>query len=165
MIKRFLSHLSVYLLTVCGGAALFIALSPAFSYLAYSDRPGPGFYNRAQPFSFGELASGLEFGGGFAAFLAPYAAVIGILGILIVRALEAAKFNQWVVSVLGGTFLFFGTGYVSMGIGWYISAGGGLTTVTAMLGAIVGSIVIPNHSHPTPSKETALTKPRLFSGH
>jgi hypothetical protein len=143
MIKRFISNLGVYLLIVCGGVSLFIGISPAFGYIAYSDRPGPGFYERAQPFSVGEFASGIKFGGGFAAFLALYAAVIGILGILLVRSLEAIKLNRLVVSIFGGTALFFGTGYVTMGIGWYISAGGPLITFAAILGACVGSLVFP----------------------
>ena len=153
MILRFLKSLGIYLLVVLGGTILFIALSPLLSYLAYSDRPGPGFLERKQPFSFSELVAGLKFGAGYAIFMAPYAAVIGALCILVVRALEKMRLHRFAVSGIAGVIFFFATGYLALGMGWYIAAGGPLIIFTAVLGLITGALIITNLRKPNQSPE------------
>ncbi len=154
MILRFLRSLGIYLLLVLGGTLLFIALSPLLNYLSYSDRPGPGFLERKQAFSFAELVAGLKFGAGYAVFMAPYAAVTGALSILVVRGLEKIKLHRFAVSGIGGVLFFFTTGYLAVGMGWYIAAGGPLIITTAVLGAVAGAVCIPNLRKPNQSAQT-----------
>jgi hypothetical protein len=150
MILRFLKSLCVYLLVVLGGTILFIAISPAFDYLSYSDRPGPGHHQKSVPFSFSEFLSGLKFGASYALFMSPYAAVIGTLCILPIRGLEKLKLHRFAVSGIGGVLFFLATGYLALGMGWYIAAGGPLIITTAALGAFAGAVLIPNlrRAHP-----------------
>jgi hypothetical protein len=143
---RFLKSLGSYLLTVLGGTILFIALSPLFNYVAYSDRLGPGFYVRKQPFSFSELLAGLSFAAGYAVLMAPYAAVVGAVCILVIRALEKVKLHRCAVSGIAGMIFFFSTGYLALVMGWYIAAGAPLIIFTAVLGALAGALLIPNPS-------------------
>jgi hypothetical protein len=148
MILRFLKSLGIYLLVVLGGTILFIALSPLLNYLAYSDRPGPGFAERKQPFSYSELLAGLRFGAGYAVLMVPYAAFIGILCILVVRGLEKVRLHRYAVSAVAGAIFLFATGYLALAMGWYIAAGAPLIVFTAVLGSITGALLITNLKKP-----------------
>ena|ERR1700690_652271 len=153
MILRFIKSLGIYLLLVLGGTILFITLAPLLHYVSYSVRPGPGFYERKQPFSLGELVAGMKFGAGYALFMSPYAAVIGTLCIFIVRGLEKVKLHRFAVSSIGGVIFFFATGYLALGMGWYIAAGGPLILATAIFGTVAGAAFIPNLRKPNQSTE------------
>jgi hypothetical protein len=128
---------------VVGGVTMFLVLSPLFGYLAYSDRPGPGWHGSFPAMSWTNFWSNallmLETG----LFLAIFFGFPGLICVLLIRLAEIVTRNQWIIrsvaALLGGVT----AAYWMLGAGWYIAAGEALSWTALVLGIIAGATVIP----------------------
>lgn len=140
MLGRMMWRILAWTGFVAGGITVFLALSPVFGYLAYSDRPGPGWYGGIGWAQMPAVVAGaLDFGAFFSLlFLIP-----ATVALLATRSLERV-IRRKRVRLAGGALVSGAVaGYLTMGAGWYISAGSALLVLGAALGVAAGVLVLP----------------------
>jgi len=133
----------LYLLVVVGGVLAFLSLAPVFGYLPYSDRPGPGWYGRFPAITWSQFWHGASSCFGWSLLLLPYAAVCGLALFLVIRVLERFRTSHFVVAVVGALLGGLVSGYVVLGIGWYIAIAAAPVWVAMMLGLLFGAWLLP----------------------
>jgi hypothetical protein len=143
-----LKTVGLYLLLVVGGVFGFLALAPVFGYLPYSDRPGPGWFSRFPAVTWTAFWHGVTFALGWSLFLAPYALVCGVILFIVARVLERFHATRLVVAVVGALLAGFVSGYVVMGIGWYIAIAAPPVYAAMLLGIIYGAWLLPRRRVP-----------------
>ncbi|UPT77495.1 hypothetical protein MN086_10660 [Sulfurovum sp. XGS-02] len=112
-------------------------------YLAYSDRPGPGWY--AEPFSLSweEFLSNTVYILGWALLLSIYAIIIALVLFGLVRLLERFKMPDLGVAIVGAVLSGLLSAYIVLGIGWYIAIGLPAIIVGLVLGMLFGAFLLP----------------------
>ena len=138
-----LKTVGLYLVVVVGGVLSFLSLAQVFGYLPYSDRPGPGWFGRFPAISWAEFWHGASYHFGWSALLLPYAAVSGFIMFLIVRVLERFRTPRVVVAVVGALLGGIVSGYIVLGVGWYIAIAAAPVYVAMVLGLIFGALLLP----------------------
>ena len=138
-----LKTIGLYLLVVVGGVLVFLAFAPVFGYLPYSDRPGPGWFGSFPAVTWSEFWGGASFHLGWTLFLAPYAAVCGLILFLVARLLERLRTPRIGVAVVSGLLAGFLSGYIVLGIGWYIAIAAPPVYVAMGLGVLYGAWLLP----------------------
>jgi len=133
----------LYLLVVVGGVLAFLSLAPVFGYLPYSDRPGPGWYGRFPAISWRQFWQGASFSLEWSVLLLPYAAACGLALFLVVRVLERVRTSHFVVAVAGALLGGLVSGYVVLGVGWYIAIAAAPVWVATLLGLLFGAWLLP----------------------
>ena len=138
-----LKSTGLYLVVVVGGVLSFLSLAPVFGYLPYSDRPGPGWFGRFPAVSWGDFWRGAGFHLGWSVLLLPYAAISGLILFLVVRVLERFRTPRVIVAIVGALVGGFVSGYIVLGIGWYIAIAAPPVYVAMVLGLIFGAWLLP----------------------
>ena len=138
-----LRSIVLYLLLIVGGSLCFLSLAPVFGYLPYSDRPGPGWIGRFPGVGWADFWHGVVFMSGWALLLTPYAIVAGLVVFGITRLLERFKTPRTVVAVVAASLAGFVSGYIVLGIGWYIAIAAAPVYFAAALGLLYGAVVLP----------------------
>ncbi|MBV9547424.1 MAG: hypothetical protein JOY61_23885 [Chloroflexi bacterium] len=110
----------------------FILIAGGVGYLAYSDRPRPGWYGFGW---YGITPQAFQFVLGFGLLLLPYSFVAGLLVLAIVRALEWLRFPRLSVTIAGSLTAAVISALIVLGIGWYIALSGIAVYVPAVLSA------------------------------
>ena len=72
-----------------------------------------------------------------------YAAAVGILLFGVTRLLERARLPRVAVAIVAAVLSGFASGYVVLGIGWYIAIAGPAVDVATVLGIIYGGWLLP----------------------
>lgn len=132
-----------YVGVVAGGLTLFLMLTPLFGYLAYSDRPGPGWLGRFPAMGWGEIwrhaGSMISIG----AFIAILYVIPGLFLLGLVRLAESRGAPPRRVragaAVVSAAF----AGYWTMGVGWYYNGSPPVVVAGIALGAAAGWWVLP----------------------
>jgi hypothetical protein len=132
--------LAVYAVAVLGSLCLFILGSSAVGYLAYSDRPGPGWYGSGWHGISAEL---LLFVASLALFGLPSVVLAGAILYGYVRALEAVRFPPAAVRIVGAISAVLVTAGTVSGIGWYIALDGIATYLPVLAGTVVVCLQFP----------------------
>ena len=151
-----LKSIGLYLLVVVGGSFCFLSVAPVFGYLPYSDRPGPGWFGRVPAIGWAEFWRGAVFMLGWVALLLPYAIVAGLIVFAIARLLERFRTPRAVVAIISGLLSGFVSGYIVLGIGWYIAISEVAVDVASVLGLMFGGLLLPRRrSARSPKTEDA----------
>jgi len=138
-----LRSIGLYVLLIVGGSFCFLSLAPVFGYRPYSDRPGPGWIGKFLGVGWADFWHGVVFMFGWALLLVPYAIVAGSIIFALARLLERLKAPRLVVAIVAALFAWFVSGYIVMGIGWYIAIAGAPVDFAAVLGLIYGGCLLP----------------------
>ena len=93
-----------------------------------------------------EFLQGAGFQLSWSALLLPNAAVCGLILFLIVRGLELVRTPRWLVAVVGGLLGGVVSGYVVLGVGWYIAIAAAPVYFAAALGLLFGAWLLPRKS-------------------
>ena len=145
--KRFLSDLlrsvGLYLLLVVGGSVCFLSLAPVFGYLPYSDRPGPGWIGKFPGIGWADFWQGVAYMINWALLLLPYAMVAGLIVFALARLLERVKIPRVIVAIVAALVGGFVSGYVVLGIGWYIAIAAAPVYFASVLGLVFGGFLLP----------------------
>ena len=144
-IGQFGKHLLFGLLIILGGLFIYMTAAIYIGYLPYSDRPGPGWYDKDFGITWGEVKYVL----GFIEFLGIY-----ILGTLVVVYLlfmlfRLLGYNRIIYATLGGLIIGFLSFYMTLGIGWYIAIDASTIWIAGILGLVYGSTLFPLFLRPT----------------
>lgn len=138
-----LKAVGLYLLVVVGGSVCFLSLAPVFGYLPYSDRPGPGWIGKFPGIGWADFWHGVVFMSGWALLLMPLATIAALILFSIARILEWLKTPPSVVAVIGGLLAGLVSGYIVLGLGWYIAIAQAPVYFAAILGLVYGSVLLP----------------------
>jgi len=138
-----LRSVGLYLAVVVGGSVCFLSLAPIFCYLPYRDRPGPGWFGKFPAIGWADFWHGVAFMSSWALLLMPLAAVAGLIVFSVTRILERFRTPRTVVAVVGGLLAGLVSGYIVLGVGWYIAIAPAPVYVAAALGLIYGSVLLP----------------------
>ena len=145
--KRFvldlLRSIGLYVLLVVGGSLCFLSLAPVFGYLPYSDRPGPGWIGKFPAIGWADFWHSVDFLLGWALMLVPYAMVAGLIVFALTRLLERFKTPRVVVAIIAALISGFASGYIVLGIGWYIAIADAPVYFAIVLGLIFGGFLLP----------------------
>jgi len=114
-----------------------------FGYLPYSDRRGPGWIGKFPAIGWADFWHGVGFMFGWALLLVPYAIVAGLIVFALARLLERFKVPRLVVAIVAALLAGFVSGYIVLGIGWYIAIAGAPVYFAAVLGLIYGGCLLP----------------------
>jgi len=126
------------------GLALFMLLAPMIGYQTYGDRPEAGWVGWFPGIDWAAFPSYLEFVAEFLLILVlPWAAVLFIGAVLLVRYLERQQFPRPLVAIAGATVAMLTTGYALLGAAWTVSLGLAPLVVGMGLGAYVGGCQLP----------------------
>ncbi len=138
-----LRAIGTYLFVVVGGTSLFLFLAPIIGYIPSGDRPGEGWSDLFPDVSVGQVVDHAYFVGGWAVFLSLYAVVLGVFFFLVIRAIEYINVPRLGVQIIGAGLAGFLSGYLVLGIGWYIAIGQVAVYVSVVLGACWGAWLLP----------------------
>lgn len=144
--KLFAKHIIYGLLTILGGLFLFMCLAICVGYIPYSDRPGPGWYNKP----FGISSKEVYFILNFLIFLGIYILGSLIIVYFIFRLLRLVGYNKIVFSILGAITIGALSFYWTLGIGWYIALGSVPVYAGGIFGAVYGGFLFPRYLAPAP---------------
>lgn len=137
--------IGLYVLLVVGGSLCFLSLSPVFGYLPYSDRPGPGWIGKFPAIGWADFWHSVVFLFGWALLLVPYAMVAGLIVFALARLLERVKTPRVVVAIVAALLAGFVSGYIVLGIGWYIAIADAPVYWAIVLGLIYGGLLLPKN--------------------
>jgi len=147
-LKDLLKTIGKYLVTVVGGTVLFLIISPVTGYVGYSDRPGPGWRGGLFEITWqgfiGNAIEMIQWG----LFLAIYAIVMAVALFAVIRLLEKLRVHKIAIAIIGATLSGFLSGYIVLGIGWYIAIGTPAVTASMLLGALFGAFQLPKRRIP-----------------
>ncbi|HEX6912753.1 MAG TPA: hypothetical protein VF142_20265 [Longimicrobium sp.] len=130
----------VYLGVVVGGTTGFLALAPLFGYLAYSDRPGPGWYGRFPAMGWAEFVRNA----GDVMSIGAFFVTLFVLPALVVAAVAGPSSRPPASRrVAGGAAGMLLSGWWMAGGGWFMAAGWPLAGLAAGLGLIAGAWAVP----------------------
>ena len=132
-----------YLLVVAGGLTLFLILSPLFGYLAYSDRPGPGWFGTFPAIGWAEFWANAWAMLSYGAFIALLIAMGGAFCALMIRGAEAMRAPVLAVRIGGGLLSGLVTAWFVMGAAWYIALGLPGWVISIALGFAAGAWILP----------------------
>jgi hypothetical protein len=124
---------------LAGGVFVLLAVSSSIGYLAYSDRPGPGWFNPHLP-TLQEL--GFYISWAFF-FVGPFALLCGAVLFVFGQLISWLGAPVWTLRVLGG---FFAAALGFWGIaaaGWYIAISVVAVYGGAVLGLLYGAVLLP----------------------
>ncbi len=138
-----LRSIGLYILVVVGGSLCFLSLAPVFGYLPYSDRPGPGWIGKFPAIGWADFWHSIDFLLGWALLLVPYASVAGLIVFTVARLLERFKTPRVVVAIVAALLAGFVSGYIVLGIGWYIAIADAPVYFAIVLGLIFGGFLLP----------------------
>ena len=142
LVVDLLKSLGLYLLLVVGGVFCFLSLSPVFGYLAYSDRPGPGWH-RTPPVTWRVFWGIVVFLFGWLTLLLPYAIVAGLILYTLTRLLERVRVPRPAVAVVAAVLAALVSGYLVNAIGWYIAIAESPVYFAMVFGALFGGLLLP----------------------
>lgn len=144
-----IKSLGLYAIIVSAGTLLFLIGSSIIGYLAYSDRPGPGWGRGV--FSWSEV----KFFLGWLPLLTYFLLYLGSALYPFARLLAWFHSPRWIVRVFGG--LFAGTaGLVGvLAAGWYIAISQYPVYAGASCGMIYGAMILPRFAAAPPSGPTS----------
>lgn len=139
VLLRFLKSLTVYLVTIAGGVTLFLIIAPLFGYLAYSDRPGSGWFGAFPALSWTQFWANAAGMLGYGAFLGILFLIPGAVAVLIIGGIERFVRHRVLARALAALVGALGAGYWMLGAGSYISAGPALLFLALFLGGLAGA--------------------------
>ena len=138
-----LRSVGLYLAVVLGGTVCFLSLAPVFGYLPYSDRPGPGWIGKFPAIGWANFWHNALYMFEWAVLLIPLASITGLIMFSIARILEGFGTPRTIVAVVGGLLAGLASGYIVLGVGWYIAIAAAPVYFAAVLGLIYGSVLLP----------------------
>jgi hypothetical protein len=133
----------ICLLVVVGGMTLFLILAPFVGYVAYGDRPPPGFYGLPSHIRWGDVPALILDKLGYGLFFLIMTAPGALFCAIAIRALERIPSRPALVRVVGGVL-----GAIVMGF-CMLSAAGSVNMalpawlVSVALGALAGAWAMP----------------------
>ncbi|MGD0908358.1 MAG: hypothetical protein ABSA96_12300, partial [Candidatus Acidiferrales bacterium] len=142
--ERFLfdwvKSLGLYAVVVAAGTLLFLVGSSIVGYLAYSDRPGPGWGRGI--FSWDEL----KFFIGWLPLLIYFLLYLGVALFPFASLLNWFRSPRWLLRVFGG--LFAGTAALIgvLAAGWYIAISQYPALAGGLSGVIYGTLLLPRRA-------------------
>lgn len=134
--------LGLYVLVVAVGTLLFLIGSSMVGYLAYSDRPGPGWGRGV--FSWAEV----KFFVGWLPLLAYFLLFLGAALFPFARILGWFHSPRWLIRVFGGAFAGIAALIGVLASGWYIAISQYPVYAGAVCGLIFGALLLPRFSGP-----------------
>lgn len=137
--------LGLFAVVVASGTLLFLVGSSIVGYLAYSDRPGPGWGRGI--FSWNEL----KFFVGWLPFLIYFLLFLGAELFPFARLLNWFRSPRWILRLFGG--LFAGTAALVgvLAAGWYIAISQYPAFAGGFSGVIYGTLLLPRSAGLSPS--------------
>ena len=138
----------VYLLVVAGGLTAFLIVSPLFGYLAYSDRPGPGWFGKFPAVSWSEFWANAWSLVPTGAFIAMLIATGGAFCVLLIRTMEHDGASLLAVRVIGGLVTTLVTAFFVLAAGWYIALGTPAWAFSVLLAVVAGVWILPRRRAP-----------------
>lgn len=143
VLYRVVRTVLAYVGVVAGGLTVFLTLTPLLGYLAYSDRPGPGWFGRFPAMGWGEFwnhAWNMMSIGSFIAVLYVVPALV-LLGM--VRMAEGRGISPRAVWIGAAAVSAAFAAYWTMGVGWYFNGSPPVAVMGMVLGAAAGAWVLP----------------------
>jgi hypothetical protein len=137
-----------YLLIVAGGLTAFLMLSPLFGYLAYSDRPGPGWFGAFPAVTWSEFWANAWSLLPTGAFIAMLIAIAGVFCVLLIRTMEHDGASVLAVRIIGGLVTTVVTAYFVLAAGWYIALGTPAWAFSILLAVTAGVWILPRRRAP-----------------
>lgn len=137
-----LKSLGLYVLVVAAGVLLFLIGSSVVGYLAYSDRPGPGWGRGV--FGWAEV----KFFVGWLPLLVYPLLFLGAALFPFARLLRWFHSPRWLVRVFGGVFASIAALIGVLAAGWYIAISQYPVYGGAVCGMIYGALLLPRFSGP-----------------
>lgn len=134
--------LGLYVVVVVAGTILFLISSSMVGYLAYSDRPGPGWGRGV--FSWAEV----KFFIGWLPLLAYFLLFLGAALFPFARILGRFHSPRWVIRVFGGAFAGVAALIGVLSSGWYIAISQYPVYAGAVCGLVFGALLLPRFSGP-----------------
>ena len=128
---------------LAGGVSVFLIIAPVFGYLAYSDRPGPGWFGSFPAISFSEFVANAAAMIPNGLFLAILLLLPALLCALTVRVAELFPIPLRAVQVIGGLAGGVIGAYWMLGAGWYLAAGEAMFWLALALGVYAGVATMP----------------------
>ena len=126
------------------GLALFMLLAPIVGYQTYGDRPPAGWVGWFPRVNWAAFPRYLEFVAEFLLILVlPWAAVLFIGVVLLVRYLERQGLPRLVVAGAGATLAMLATAWALLGAAWTVSLGLAPFIFGTALGAYIGGCQLP----------------------
>ena len=135
-----LKSLGLYVLVVALGTLLFLIGSSVVGYLAYSDRPGPGWGRGA--FSWTEV----KFFVGWLPLLMYFLLYLAAALFPFARLLGWFHSPRWLVRVFGGVFAGIAALIGVLAAGWYIAISQYPVYAGAVSGMVYGALLLPRFS-------------------
>src|ERR1041385_1449483 len=132
-----------YAAIVIGGTCFFIIIARIVGYLAYSDRPGPGWYGFFPKLTLQGLLELLSFVFGWGLFTLIYTPFAVLPLLVVVRMLEWAGLPRYINAVIGGLIGGVLSLWFMLAMGWYIALAGPAMVVGGMLGVFYGAWIVP----------------------
>jgi hypothetical protein len=133
--------LGLFAIIVAAGTFLFLVCSSLVGYLAYSDRPGPGWGRGA--FSWGEV----EFFAGWLPLLTYTILYVGAPLFPFARLLAWFHSPRWLLRVFGGLFAGVAALVGVLAAGWYIAISQSPVLAGGIAGVIYGVFLLPRFSN------------------
>jgi hypothetical protein len=136
LIRDVLRAIALYLAVVVGGTVSFLCVAPVLGY------QGRGEFGRARVTwrAFSESALLVL---GWAVLLVPYAIVVALVLFISARLLEKLRTPYIAVAAASGLLAGLASGYVVLGIGWYINIDEFAVYFALILGVVYGVGVLP----------------------
>jgi hypothetical protein len=141
--------LGLYAAVVAGGTLLFLVGSSIVGYLAYSDRPGPGWGRGI--FSWSEV----KFFIGWLPLLIYFLVYLGAVLFPFARLLGWLRAPRWLLRVFAGLFAGIAALVGVLASGWYIAISQYAAFAGALSGMIYGAVFLPRFSEVPPSSPTS----------
>lgn len=143
VLVRLVGAVLAYVGVVVGGLTLFLAFAPVFGYLAYSDRPGPGWLGGFPAVGWADFWAGAGEMAGAGAFMAVLFLIPAAILVGAVSLLEAVTKRAAVVRTAAAVLAAPLTGYWALSAAWYISGAPVLGVLGLLLGGLAGAFVLP----------------------
>jgi len=144
--RRFAGTVLLFSGLVGVGTSVVLLLCSCLGYLAYSDRPGPGWWGRLHWPTLAECGNYLGFAPWFAYFCLFFG--LGLFGLSLV--LGASTTPRWFNRLLGGAISAATAGLAVMGAGWYFALAAIGPDAAVILGLLYGVFLFPLFIEPSP---------------
>ena len=146
-----------YVLVLVAGSWLSLVLSIVAGYLPYAV---PGWHR----ITFLQKLEGIRFVSEFALFLGPFAIPCGFAVFLVGQLLKAMGMPRWTIRLAGALVSALVSGYVLVGLGWYVSLSEWFVYIGAAVGAAFGALRLPRALEGRPARVGPVSDARAASG-